>query len=311
MSVRPWRTACSCMAPTWCWLTTPRPPIRAGAWPSPMPGSTAPQCWKGGRPVDGRGRRLGRPAHGAGQHRARVGVRAGGGGVLTAAGAGRCASAQACAARGFACRGDSGRRPRPRPRLPAWRQLHCSARDGVGRSPGRRSVSSMRLRPESGAPMPASATRCWPVRSSERCTAPRGAARSARRCSVLCAACRTEASSCAPGRSRWKLILGRSRRCVGAMSAVVSRRVLQALGVHACPGDHAFFGFEPSYRGTTDRMPMTMRLRLDRCGIKLPLAQWRTLPGAARETLVEAPDSPRHIERLRAFVQRRAQQSSQ
>jgi hypothetical protein len=52
---------------------------------------------------------------------------------------------------------------------------------------------------------------------------------------------------------------------------------------------------------------MSMRRKLDRCGFKLSL-QWRALPRAVREVLVEAPDGERHVDRLRASLLRRAQQ---
>lgn len=93
---------------------------------------------------------------------------------------------------------------------------------------------------------------------------------------------------------------------LGTRPVAIARGVLRALGMDAGPAD-AFFGFEASYRETMDCMPMSMRHKLDRCGHKLSLAQWRTLSRAVREALVEVPDSPRHIARLRGFLQRRAE----
>jgi hypothetical protein len=83
----------------------------------------------------------------------------------------------------------------------------------------------------------------------------------------------------------------------------------RALGF-PCDLASAFFGFETAYRATLDCIPMSMRAKLDRCRLKLSLAQWRTLPLAVRETLREAPvHRPDHVERLSRFLRRRAEQS--
>lgn len=95
---------------------------------------------------------------------------------------------------------------------------------------------------------------------------------------------------------------------LGSRPAAIARGVWQALGLHRGLDD-AFLGFEAGYRRTMDCMPMSMRRKLDRCGCKLSLAQWRALPRTVRETLVEAPDHARHLERLRRFLHRHAQQA--
>ena len=63
------------------------------------------------------------------------------------------------------------------------------------------------------------------------------------------------------------------------------------------------------FKDTLDCMPMSMRLKLDRCGLKLSLEQWRALPPPLRETLLEAPvHAPRGIARMSQFLRRRAEQ---
>lgn len=92
---------------------------------------------------------------------------------------------------------------------------------------------------------------------------------------------------------------------LGARPVALARGVPRALGMHVGQDD-AFFGFEASYRESVGCIPMSMRRKLDRCGFKLPLAQWRQLPRTVREALVEAPDNPRPAARLHAFLSRRA-----
>lgn len=94
---------------------------------------------------------------------------------------------------------------------------------------------------------------------------------------------------------------------LGARPSAIARGVLRAMGASDSL-DRTFFGFEASYRETMDCIPMSMRRKLDRCGFKLSLAQWRALPTTVLEVLIESEDSPRHIERLRGFLRRRARQ---
>lgn len=98
-------------------------------------------------------------------------------------------------------------------------------------------------------------------------------------------------------------------RGLGARPAAIARGVLRAVGLpHAL--DSAFFSFESSYAATMDCIPMSMRRKLDRCGLKVSLAQWRTLSKIVRETLVEASEvSPCHIDRLGDFLRRRREQA--
>ncbi|MCI1192269.1 hypothetical protein MOJ79_10485 [Calidifontimicrobium sp. SYSU G02091] len=93
-------------------------------------------------------------------------------------------------------------------------------------------------------------------------------------------------------------------RGLGLRPAAIARGVARAVGL----GDDlagAFFGFEASMRATLDCIPMSMRLKLDRCGLKLSLAQWRALPRVLRELLLEAPvDDARSLQRLDLLLQR-------
>ena len=97
-------------------------------------------------------------------------------------------------------------------------------------------------------------------------------------------------------------------RGLGARPSVIARGVARALGFPTNLDD-AFFGFESEFKATLDCMPMSLRLKLDRCGLKLSLEQWRALPRPLRETLLETPvDEPRRIARMSRFLRRRAEQ---
>lgn len=95
---------------------------------------------------------------------------------------------------------------------------------------------------------------------------------------------------------------------LGARPSTIARGVGLALGFSSGL-DNAFFGFEADFRATLGCIPMSMRFKLDCCGIKLSLEQWRAVPQPLRETLLEAPaDSPRHVARMAQFLRRRGQQ---
>jgi hypothetical protein len=51
------------------------------------------------------------------------------------------------------------------------------------------------------------------------------------------------------------------------------------------------FRFEVDFGGTLRCIPMSVRMKLDRTGIKLSLKQWNRIPPAARRELVERPCS--------------------
>lgn len=87
----------------------------------------------------------------------------------------------------------------------------------------------------------------------------------------------------------------------------IAAGVARALGFPAGL-EGAFFGFEAEFRATLDCMPMSLRLKLDRCQLKLALEQWLALPRPVRETLLEAPaDTPRRIARMAQLLRRRGE----
>ncbi|MBI2753201.1 MAG: hypothetical protein HYX46_06755 [Betaproteobacteria bacterium] len=95
---------------------------------------------------------------------------------------------------------------------------------------------------------------------------------------------------------------------LGARPSALARGVARALGLPTGL-DEAFFGFEREFKRTLDCMPMSMRLKLDRCGLKLSLEQWRALPLPLRETLLEmSVDTARQADRLAGLLRRRQQQ---
>jgi hypothetical protein len=56
------------------------------------------------------------------------------------------------------------------------------------------------------------------------------------------------------------------------------------------PSPHrGIFAFELDFGGSLRCIPMSVRLKLDRTGIKLALKQWNKLPAAERRQLVERP----------------------
>lgn len=94
---------------------------------------------------------------------------------------------------------------------------------------------------------------------------------------------------------------------LGQRPALIARGVAAALGLPVTL-EQAFFGFEAHYQRTLQCMPISLRRKLDACGLKLSLAQWRALPRPLRETLLEAPaDTPRATTRLAQLLRRRAE----
>lgn len=53
--------------------------------------------------------------------------------------------------------------------------------------------------------------------------------------------------------------------------------------------EYLIFGFERDFAGELTCMPMIARLKLDRCGVKLPLKQWTGMTRVEREALVRLP----------------------
>lgn len=68
--------------------------------------------------------------------------------------------------------------------------------------------------------------------------------------------------------------------------------------------DPEVFGFESVAERTLDYIPMSVRMKLDLCGLKPSLGQWSGLPMAVRQILVEERcDTVAQIRRVRAYLQ--------
>jgi hypothetical protein len=50
-----------------------------------------------------------------------------------------------------------------------------------------------------------------------------------------------------------------------------------------------FFAFESDMERSLRYIPMAVRLKLDKCGVKLSLAQWNALPESERSALLQLP----------------------
>lgn len=56
------------------------------------------------------------------------------------------------------------------------------------------------------------------------------------------------------------------------------------------------FDFETDFAGTLRCIPMSVRMKLDQCGIKLSLKQWSRIPAAERRQLLSEPcDTPSNV----------------
>ncbi|WP_219910145.1 nitrate reductase associated protein, partial [Variovorax sp. WS11] len=89
----------------------------------------------------------------------------------------------------------------------------------------------------------------------------------------------------------------------GERPRAIAKGVLKALNLHG-DAERQFFGFEREFEATLDCMPMSVRLKMDLCGIKLSLAQWRALPAEARRTTLDAQcESHVDVRRLRRFLE--------
>ena len=61
--------------------------------------------------------------------------------------------------------------------------------------------------------------------------------------------------------------------------------------------DWPIFGFEADFAGTLHCIPMSVRFKLDQCGIKLSLKQWnRFAPGERRELVKRTCSTPDHVQ---------------
>jgi hypothetical protein len=64
------------------------------------------------------------------------------------------------------------------------------------------------------------------------------------------------------------------------------------------------FGFESFMERTLEYMPLSVRMNLDLCGVKLSLAQWCGLPLAVRQIVLEMRcDTAAEIHRVRSYLE--------
>ncbi|HEY3796997.1 MAG TPA: nitrate reductase associated protein [Caulobacteraceae bacterium] len=83
------------------------------------------------------------------------------------------------------------------------------------------------------------------------------------------------------------------------------------LAVADAPAADGFFAFEADFVASLRCIPMSVRLKLDRAGIKLSLRQWSCFTRLDRQALVDAPcrsgpEIDRYAGRLVALVRDRA-----
>ncbi|MGG6297932.1 nitrate reductase associated protein [Leptolyngbya sp. AN02str] len=70
-----------------------------------------------------------------------------------------------------------------------------------------------------------------------------------------------------------------------------------------------FFNFESDFVESLRCIPMTVRLKLDTCGIKLKLDQWNRLMVSDRQQLISQPcTAPEEVANYRAMVQQLVQE---
>jgi hypothetical protein len=70
------------------------------------------------------------------------------------------------------------------------------------------------------------------------------------------------------------------------------------------PKSANYFQFEADFVGTLQCIPMSVRMKLDNCGVKLKLAHWNQFSQAERETLVNLPcTTPNQCQTYRKWLQ--------
>lgn len=66
-----------------------------------------------------------------------------------------------------------------------------------------------------------------------------------------------------------------------------------------------YFKFEADFVGTLQCIPMSVRMKLDNCGVKLKLVHWNQFSQTERETLVDLPcTTPEQRQTYREWLQR-------
>jgi hypothetical protein len=70
------------------------------------------------------------------------------------------------------------------------------------------------------------------------------------------------------------------------------------------PKSANYFQFEADFVGSLQCIPMSVRMKLDNCGVKLKLAHWNQFSQAERETLVNLPcTTPNQCQTYRKWLQ--------
>lgn len=84
----------------------------------------------------------------------------------------------------------------------------------------------------------------------------------------------------------------------------VAQEATMDFGAVGCAASF-FFGFESELERSLTLIPMAVRFKLDRCGVKLSLAEWNQLPEAIRRKLLRAPcDDLAEVAHYRSALQR-------
>jgi xanthine dehydrogenase accessory factor len=73
---------------------------------------------------------------------------------------------------------------------------------------------------------------------------------------------------------------------LGVRPSTIARGVTRCLGLDDS-GVAPFFGFESAMERDLQCIPMSVRMKLDVCGLEVSLAQWRLLPMTVRQTMLE------------------------
>ncbi|BEP52035.1 nitrate reductase associated protein [Variovorax sp. V116] len=90
---------------------------------------------------------------------------------------------------------------------------------------------------------------------------------------------------------------------LGERPRAIAEGVLTAIDLQA-DAQLKFFAFERSFEAALDCMPMSVRFKMDLCGLKLSLTQWRTLSAEARRTVLDARCVDQvDVRRLRRFIE--------
>lgn len=97
---------------------------------------------------------------------------------------------------------------------------------------------------------------------------------------------------------------------LGERPRAIARGVSTALDLDPAAGA-LFFGFETGMERSLGCMPMSVRMKLDLCGLKVSLDQWRALPFSVRQTVLEAScGNPAEVKRVRSYLEKTAAEAA-